>query len=562
MKKCIKVWKIIAIMAFIFILISLYLAFNPIRLGQGDAINQSSEGKSFLSERDSDFLLLVSEKKITEEGNFYSRDWSYAWVNTLMQEAGAFSVMDADKPLELKGRVVIVSKSALSMPAELRNEIKKFTENGGILVIEEPTADWDFVSDIENRKSAEVQNRSILWGDFGKGSVIMLNFNYGLYLTSMQQGTPNSDYSVSNRYGRPDMSDTQELVLNREMLDNPVPYADIMERTIFNIIENQKPVPRLWYFPGNYSGAVIVSHDEDFYGDATTYLFDYEDSINATATFFIVAESEITKEAVERMGKNADIGLHWDKNKGFSIWKFRPFRFDTGLSRQAAQMQSKTPQKIIANRLHYLDWGDDYTKTFRNLHLAGFEIDSSYGPNIGRGYLFGTGQPFYALDKNGLVITVLEMPFQTQETWGGVDEEYMELLIRESSERYHEVIISNYHPHYSTEGGNSRALLEKNFELAGKYSQWITNFREYGEYLKKRNDVSMMSVFNGGKLIISEDSAYETTVIVPYEYSGLKVLKIEVNEDVAEFSKVSVEGAEYALIKIPSGRNKIVVGYG
>ena len=66
MKKCIKVWKIIAIMAFIFILISLYLAFNPIRLGQGDAINQSSEGKSFLSERDSDFLLLVSEKKITE----------------------------------------------------------------------------------------------------------------------------------------------------------------------------------------------------------------------------------------------------------------------------------------------------------------------------------------------------------------------------------------------------------------------------------------------------------------------------------------------------------------
>ena len=110
---------------------------------QPKKIISKSVGVPYIKKKYSDFLLIVSLKGITESSknkNFELQDWSNAWINTLMQEAGAFSVIDieeANKKQILSRRVIILSKSATKcIDQRILGTLEIFVEKGGVLLLD------------------------------------------------------------------------------------------------------------------------------------------------------------------------------------------------------------------------------------------------------------------------------------------------------------------------------------------------------------------------------------------------------------------------------------------
>lgn len=431
-------------------------------------------GIPIIKDNQSDFLLVISLENIKKAAslkNFYKNDWSYAWVNTLEQEVGYYSVLTPSMLTTkkvLSRRAIIISKSAInSILPRIQKDIESFIKKGGVLILEMPGDTWhkitgfklkneyhkgnritfissDYLQEPYNQilkempvytfcqelseKSEDVQtlleidnSPAICLRQLGEGLAISLNFDYGLQLVSIQQGIPSSDYQVTlkNRNNIwPWVPQPDDLVGNDKLLNNYYPYADIFERFLMNIIKKYQPMPTWWYFPEKYDGAFIMTHDEDRFGDKSLYMTDYEKSIGATSTMFIEIET-ITKEALNKMiSSGIDVQLHWDRmrelGREIGIWKFKPIKKPYGLGKQIKLLSSRIGNNydIIANRNHFLTWRGDYTQTFRILHQHNIKIDSTYGGDAPFfGYLFGTGSFFYPIDTNGLIIPILEVPF-------------------------------------------------------------------------------------------------------------------------------------------------------
>ena len=630
----IKILKVINIIIYVAFFLGLlrYFDLNPIALPPPK--EKEKPGVPILKDNESDFLLLIDLKNIQKaaaENNFYRNDWSYAWLNTLEQEVGFYSVMEPSmltKERVLSRRVVVISKSAEgTVSSEM---ISQFVRRGGVVILELPSGRWQDVTgyqlDSYRLKAKKItyidqdylpapfdeilkqmplntflyriadkgqdvkvimemdNHPAVCLRSLGKGLVIGINFDYGLQLVSIQQGIPSADYRVVKKYRNqlyPEIPQPDDLVGDDRLLTNFYPYADILERMLFVIINKHQPIVKWWYFPEIYDGAFIMTHDEDSFGDKSTYMTDYEVSIDATSTFFIVPD-RITEQGLEKMlSQGIDVQLHWDRTQRnrrlfglIGLWRIRPFTRLYNLEEQIQQLLLRLPKgyKILGNRNHFLVWEGDYTQTFRILYAHNILLDSTYGPdNPYYGYLFGTGLPFYPVDKNGLIIPVVEIPFLDMDGnriknnklifEGGT----MKRLISDSREEFHETIVLIFHPHgmalYPSVDWFRGWLNIYNY--ARRNNHWVTNLRLYLKFLRDRSQSVVHSEFKNNVLSIMMDSKRDKlTLSIPIftKTTELQDIKLDGNK-VTQYRKVR-NLTERILVPIPKGRHLVQVTYG
>lgn len=506
------------------------------------------------------------------ENEFLTADFSNTWINTLKKETGKTVVFDVSiDPADIfsSSSIVIVSSSVRDPSDEFMEKAGEFADSGGILIIETPSIKWNrlpernfipdkaetaplnqesgikrpsprilpfpFIDHLEKMplftrllKIEDVppdmevlmninESPGIIQLQYGKGWILFILFDFAMQLTALKQGIPTlPEYGIKERFGKvPLIIETEDLALNKNMLDNPVPYADILEKFLMTAIEDLTFFPRLWYFPENYDGVFLMSHDDEKRGrKKSMYMVEEEGKRGYTSTFFVTcppgAERRWNKAREDILRKGFDIQWHWNRFPD-NIKIYSP-------EEQIGNYNKITGTKLTSCRIHFLNWGSHYTEPFRTMEKAGILTDSSYGPNKGKGYVFGTGMPFHPMDTDGSLFSLWEIPFQTQENWKGVDVQYFENLLQNSSRWWHSIIVPLFHPH-KTAKKEGREMWLNSFQQAEKNKHWITTFSEFAGFWKKRCEVEL-GQFHADEM----ENAGNASISSPRIYIPLKKL--------------------------------------
>ncbi|MBI3583822.1 MAG: hypothetical protein HY096_07725 [Nitrospinae bacterium] len=543
-----------------FIALIAYLMLNPPMIKEYRFKHEATTPPSdFIVEND--FLLVVSNMDTEKSKTFSKNNWGFFWVNILEKEVGCFSIMDISKFNKniLKDKKVIIFPKGTTKflndetSPELVSGLKEFCEMGGIISIEMPDTslseltgiilsakseparniDWieptlskglanyifsmplntniysveSKISDVKTIIKMDGKD-AILQRDIKKGKIVMFCFDISLQLLSLKQGIPTSDdYKVKIGLNSKIRGvQTSDLSINSKMKRNLIPFADIFERFIMDIILQGHNIPVWWYYPDAFKGASIISFDEDFYGDRLADIDAVRNNIKFSQ--FITPESNISDRTIEKLVNNGDeIGIHWNRfyfhiNK-FGLHYCRNKTLESQIN--FIKTISKDIKPRLSCRIHYLRWGNDYTAAFEAMNNANIYLDSSYGPGRDEwGYVFGTGFPFRPLDKDGVPFDLYEFPFHCHEPYGNMDDILFDKLTNESVNAFNTTIVYLFHPYHCKKDGVSyERMLKAMDEMNGK--RWVTNFREYMSFYEARKKSSIKTTRLDNKIYIEAD---------------------------------------------------------
>ena len=497
--------------AFLFILdLILLVALNNLK---NQKIKTFNTGQDITRDNDQSTLLIINKENI-KPTSFNKLDFSYGWINLLEQEIGNFDILDTTQINEktIKNRKLIVLTTSAKDTINIPN-LLKHVEKGNTLIIDNKNQEIDYQIKLYINYFGNLYSKK-----HKKGGIIFLDFNLGKRLTEIQQGKPNNNYTLKNKHGIKEFKDTQSLIFSKQFQNNTKPYADVAKKTIIQEVEQYTEIPRLYNHQYKYDGTLIITHDEDYYGDKILYMQDIEKTQNNTSTFFLNQSSNKAPEELDSVGLHFDLFL----NKSYQ--------------QQKQELETKAKKNIVLNRNHFMLWQNHYTNMFNLLKTNNIEIDSSYGPNYGKGYLFGTGSHFQPIDTNGKPINIKELPFHTLEDRAKNSKQFQETLLKQSKNQYHNTLSFLFHPNLSENESISKELWLNSFKLSKKYNHQITNLNKYNEFHKARTK----TIIKNKEIITTNNNQ---SLITKYKKSKHRT--------------ITILNKKYSLIQLKKGRNKL-----
>jgi hypothetical protein len=417
----------------------------------------------------------------------------------------------------------------------------------------------------------------------GNGRLISVLLDVGRALVANQQGTPVTDrYEVSERHGDyPDILEPDDLVADPALRDNLVPHVDIFEELVFGLLQRPSgadgappplaSLPIIGRTPMGARGLFAMTHDEDMQGDdKCRAIVQATKAAGGKSTVLVIPHprvADLWSPASVRslVDAGAEIGLHWNQYPMPWGWgKFEPISKVFSLSSQVAMWRPYLPGALVSNRNHYLIWTRDWAQAFRLLAAQGIAIDSTYGSNKGRGYLFGTGSPFLAIDDNGLPLPIQEVPFLNQETWGKADLAFFEKVLGDNADRYHGCYVGIFHPHLDFKADSIGGMKGAEF-----YARVIALAKERGYRFVTLSELDQLERSRWQARITSRWNDNQLSADVDVPADGLALyLPLCGGKPKVTRSGSPVEGQEilqgemtYLAVPLAAGRNAIVAEY-
>ncbi len=580
-------------------LLSLY----PVKI---PAINAQLKGNgSFLEGNFKPTVLVIGSRM--DGTDFESTDWCYQWANLLEQETGGLSIASPEMigPEFLENISLVVITGAGAGDKYDISALRTWVEAGGVLIVEfpagkllelgglekldDPTWIPNEISGAENDGLERIgdiplytncQSISPVEGtvikmsmdgepvvflrEMGKGGVISFAFDVGRELTVLQQGIPDDGFRVVDKRGSEGIVDSTDLLASTEHMVSDIPYADLLERWIISLVEEIRPMPRPWYFPFQHDGVVTMTHDEDWFGDESCFVLEEERKSDYNSTFFIISKGPVTDEGLERMNNlGGDIHIHWNREVHRWLMVFR--RGEGSLEDQIEVLEDKLsdPGGVSLCRIERLRWGNHYTRPFRIMEAQSIALDSSLGSagRTGKGYMYGTGLPFHPLDTNGEPFSLYELPFQIQAQYSGINQIYIDELLENSRNCYHQVINALYHPCDLVEGQPSRRDWLVFDELARKHNHALFTLSEFVLWWKSRGRINVSGLqMDGEGLSFSCESPVNNSAIMLHLSSESGDPSVYVNGETSSRKReVLVHGRRYLLIGLNQGRHEVKI---
>lgn len=569
----------------------------------------------------SDHLILFPANSVRNGSNgagFFQRDWSMAWVNFLLQEVGVYETAVFDtfdfRSLSQYRFVYLPASLKNAIGAPTRELLRAFAEDGGTVIAEGPAANppasdmplnsitrvaagacpsrlaeclkdmpvrtrgWNIAAQVPAGSEVllEMNGMPVLFRQsVGRGQIFHLGFDFGLLLVSFQQGIPrDGERRLKKVHGTQQrVIEPEDMVADASLLDNSVPYADLFERFFYKVLTAENPAPRWWYFPGHYRGALISTHDEEAIGGDPRIeeMRAAEESLGVKGTYFLISDKKLARRWSESGGlggwvdKGMEVALHWNR---FQIPRLKVRRFKFGmhevpLEKQKRFLEREAGESVTLNRNHYLAMGTEYGEHFECLASEGIQMDSSYGPNQGgRGYLFGTGYPYYGFTWNGINSGVLEIPFVTQEAWGKADLDFVHRLLAESDENFHQCLVILFHPHYMVREEKGREMWLGALRLAGQKGQWMPTMKEFYAFFRQRSQSRLGSTLVGSRLDVRCESVQKKGCLAfPADKGGRRISGVLLDGNSVDWAGALNGWSEEALVAVPPGEHTLTVHY-
>ena len=624
-------WGVLSLIA-----ILLYLCAHPI-IWQSD--ERFLPGTTITLDASGDFLLVVDYDLFEESPKrFPAMAFSLAWLNTIQQEIGPVTLMDAqgfsDAALD-KYRCIILTHSASSHDAWVP-KLRNYLERGGPLVMEMPTGALRAIASADgkggirnvqnityaaglsdelqkNLSALDLSNRTQIIGSasplddsttyltidgipavyakkYSIGHVITLDFNYGMLLTSLQQGRPLDDFSIRDIHDSSAI-ETSDLALNADF-PYDTPLADVLERfLLYGVLDHYMPVVGLWPFFDGQMGALLVTHQERGMGDDAAWMPEYEATFKATSTMFISAPPHLTQDGVATFKKNhTELGLAFDLTSASPAVQpqgplsFSPVWRRLTLSEQTESLKQALGEGTILLSAHAQDgmWHTHYTWPFRAMTAAEFKADASYrAPYEKPGYAFMTGMPFMPIDTNGKLFNITEFPIAFPRIEHDSDTEHLQKLLEKSANADHACIGVTFEPDFFMRKPSFETFRAwKNiYRIASDNQHWVTGIMPYFRFTRARFNAELTSRLSTGKSQNKKNRSLRIDALAPE--SGMMVL-VPGSMDDLKFSQarrvprgredavladtltpipVSVFGFERVLVPLSKGFNAIDVVY-
>jgi hypothetical protein len=583
-----------------------------------------------------DVLLLLPDTPAAEAEKFSELDCSYGWFNSLWQHFGSFATaLNRNlSPELLAGRsaVIVPRRVAEAMPSTGISALAGFARNGGQVIVEQPAEGWELLTGVSTsgkvrqaltitsaeglgvhgpmRKHLpdtpligkllpapdldayptgpvllEVDSQpGLTVNALGKGQVYTFLFDFGCTVTGIQQGRPDEKM----RFGRDKSAEhvrIDERAAHKRMLTSHVPYADLLERALFHRLSQVRPMPRLWMFPGQYAGALMLSHPTPENVRAGIGYADWARKQEAGSTVFVAPDIVSPTEAALLRETGAEIGLLWvlgDERdpavEAVGVGAIKPIERELTLGEQRQRLEMAVPgdAEIVFGRVENSLFANDWDTTFRQLRAAGLQIDNSFGPTDPEhyGYVFGTGFPYYPIDDRGLPLPLLEFPFVLQGKNATVDR--LERILVNSKAYFHESLVLSLPSNaMRTEPSPGILLTFRNaFDLAEQHNHWITSIGEFHDFLSARRQSVLTSQWSDsnrrltisvnllGARVRSVEGGALPGVAFPRTWDGQEIERVVVDgEELSSRDLVTTGSSFERIAKVGPGRHTISVFY-
>lgn len=501
----------------------------------------------------SDFLIVVDYGNFEASPNAFDKmNFSLTWLNTLQQEIGPVSLMDADDfaTTDLSSyRCIIITKSAATHDAWVP-KLRSFLERGGTLVMEMPEGAMRTIASADGKgglraaqnitftsgiapelqtalAALDLSNRTEVIGSAGPlddsttymtidgvpvmytkkyamGHVVTVDFNYGMLITSLQQGRPLDNFSIRNQHDTTAIETSDLSVPDGMSLETPL--ADLIERFLFyGVIGQVMPVVGYWpYFDGTM-GALLVSHHEQGIGDLAVWMPEYEATFKATSTMFVKAPVRLTEEGAAALRSyRTEVGLAYDlsssaeASKPLGPMQFSPIWQRLNLSEQMASVLSVLGENAAITTSQSVNglWSSHYTRQFRALAAADLKADASYRPPTGTaGYAFMTGMPFMPLDTNGKLFNLMEFPVTHAMVETDEDIETVQKFLVDSESNTHECLNITLEPNFFIEKPSIATFnaWKQLYVTAHEHNHWITSITYFIRFSRARYNAELQS---------------------------------------------------------------------
>ena len=414
----------------------------------------------------------------------------------------------------------------------------------------------------------------------GSGQVVVSALNVGRFYTNMLQGAPHDDaFGLTQRFGDyDDILEPDDLVADVRLRQNEVPFADLFARAVCSLLDrpHRLPNPRLLWFPAGSDGLILMTHDEDFRGgEKSLWLTEWDRDLGLRGTTFAISTRRVEEnwlidgrtpsdmaQAIEEIG--GSVGLHWNQYPmEVGIGPIEPIKVYMSLEEQIERFRAVSPATadVRTNRNHYLIVRDGWVEVFRVMAAHGIRLDSTFGANKGRGYLFGTARPYSILDDDGLPLAIRELPFVNQENWGGADQAYFSRLLAANAERHKGAIVSLFHPHLIILEDDGRALFEHVAKTALATNHRPFHFDEMLAFWEARIGATVQTgeTRDGRVDVLVEVDHEDLAVAWPVTGSAAPRSAQTAGGEDLPVEDIEIGGVTYKSLRVPPGSHRISI---
>ena len=602
------------------------------------AEESTREGSRPPDRPEGDILLLVPDSPAAEAESFDELDCTYSWFNTLWQEHGSFatSLTRSLSPEVLAGRSVVIvpRRVAEGMPSTGVSALAQFVRSGGQLVLERPTNAWSSLSgfranEAKPRRAQTITSAEgvgahgamrrhlpkvplsgplipapaapaypqgptllevdgqpgVVGRDLGDGRVISTLFDVGCSVVAMQQGRPDEGMRWVRR--GPDaqnpLMQSAGRVVDPRMLANKVPFADLLERVLIDELSRHRPLPKLWLYPGMSAGALVLTHSTPDNTRAALGLSDWSRRSGGASTIFAAPDRIDEAQAALARETQADVGMLWMRGDGrpapqrsIGIGALRPFAQKLSLAEQRAELDARTGSKARAVRAEGSRLDNDFSASFEAMVGANFILDHSMGPANPEesGYLFGTGYPFYPIDRRGLPLPLIELPFLLHE-WS-LTRDRLEDYLGNSAAYFHQVVAVSLPSETMRTSPSAGALLALRdaHELAREENHWIATIDELLDFLTARRRSVVTSRWSAAerRLTVSLNLVGAPSaslpqgatpgLAIPRTWRGQEIERVLVGERDVPLTSLATSGPSTdRILELGPGRHTVSVFY-
>jgi hypothetical protein len=371
----------------------------------------------------------------------------------------------------------------------------------------------------------------------------------------------------------------------------PIPQADMQQRLLARLVkimvDSSKPLPQLWYFPGNAKTMLILTGDA--HANPTAY-FQNEinsiDSYSGKITFYLAIGSNPTNSDVQTWRADGhEFGIHpyfqypdpvyppyncTDLSECYNV-------FDNWFSTSYSSTKSPTV------RNHQLAW-QGWTDAADIEVSHGIEMSTDFytwGPWLQKtdgswanGYITGSGQPMKFIKENGTILplyqqltTLIDEQFITANE-NLTEQEALTLtqqIIDASLNGNYAALMTQFHvDYYST----VQEWAEGTMAYAQSHNIPMWNADHWLSYTQLRHDAEFTNVawdqsasklsFTLASNAASNDSL---TTIIPLTYQGNYIDHVHVDGPIVSYSTQQINGVDVAFVTTTSGNHDFQVYY-
>jgi hypothetical protein len=432
---------------------------------------------------------------------------------------------------------------------------------------------------------------ALLRRQVGRGEVFALYFDLARAVGVLQQGAPTVDWQVARPAAPlpPGFTRTAALIASSDLRNARSPSADLLERNLLSTVTASRPVPRIWLFPGTAPGAFVMTHSVDGPLAQGRFMLEWESASELPATVFVRASEAREQEGSDALALIDDRGVLLLPPSTPEAPRSELGLFGATLMRRplpaAEQLADARGAEAAAGgevvtRVSGGLWDPEYGVSFRQLAALGVDVDASYGPAYAptepegvAGFTFGTGLPFWPVDRNGELLPLLEIPTVLNDG-AGLEASTVETFIDRAAGVYNQLIVADWRTstmHVAPSAEVVRSWRDS-FEDAAEHGLWVTDLRSFARFWELRAQSSLSSTFSPAerRLVVRADTAaievngeqVAPSLAFEARYDGHSIERITRNGSDVPFAELgrSADGV-FQIFALPPGNNRVEITY-